>query len=100
VVVSVWVRVVEGTPGDVTSSPVVSFSISTPFRVEVRLVVVDSLTSCVAGTPGVVTVVEVEVDDCAKLAPAINVTAAAANKVFNIVILQIDTAHEIARLAS
>src|SRR5580704_10007642 len=71
-------------PGVDTSSPLVSFSIMTPFRVSVRFVVVVSSTWSVGATGGVVTVVEEETDDCANPTPDINVSAAvAARMVFN-----------------
>jgi hypothetical protein len=60
VVVSVVVCDVPGMPGVETSSPLVSFSIMTPFRVTVRFVVVVSSPWLVGAAGGVVTVVEDE----------------------------------------
>jgi hypothetical protein len=57
----------------------------TPCLVAVRFVVVVTWTSSVAGTPGVVMVVEADAEDWAKPVPDINVRAAvAAIKSFNI----------------
>jgi hypothetical protein len=83
--VSVVVRVVPGLPGVETSVPLVSFSINTPFLVAVRFVVDVTSSWYVGATPGVVTVVVLEEDDCAKPTPDINVRAVvAARKVLNI----------------
>jgi hypothetical protein len=83
--VSVVVRAVPGLPGVETSVPLVSFSINTPFLVAVRFVVDVTSSWYVGATPGVVTVVVLEEDDCAKPTPDINVRAVvAANKVLNI----------------
>jgi hypothetical protein len=85
VVVSVLVWVVAGLPGVEVSVPLVSFSIMTPFRLAVRFVVDVTSSWYVGATPGVVTVVVLEEDDCAKPTPDINVRAVvAANKVLNI----------------
>jgi hypothetical protein len=85
VVVSVLVCVVAGIPGVEVSVPLVSFSIMTPFRLAVRFVVDVTSSWYVGATPGFVTVVVLEEDDCAKPIPAINVrTVVAASKVFNI----------------
>jgi hypothetical protein len=85
VVDSVLVWVVAGLPGVETSVPLVSFSIVTPFRLAVRLVVIVTSSCCVGAMAGVVTVVELEDDDdCAKPTPDINVRAVvAANKILN-----------------
>jgi len=85
VVVLVLVCEIPGLPGVETSVPLVSFSIITPFGSALRRVVVVTSTSCVGATPGVITVVELEAEDCAKPPPDINVRPAAAiSKVLNI----------------
>jgi hypothetical protein len=84
--VSVLVWVMAGLPSVEVSVPLVSFSINTPFLVAVRFVVDVTSSCCVGATPGVVTVVVLEDDDCAKPTPDINVIAVvAANRNFNIV---------------
>jgi hypothetical protein len=83
VVVLVEEFVVPGLPGVVTSVPTVSFSIITPLRPSVRFVVVETFTSRDAGTGAVVSVVVVEVDDCAMALPDITASViVATNKVF------------------
>jgi hypothetical protein len=85
VVDSVLVWVVAGLPGVEVSVPLVSFSINTPFLVAVCFVVDVTSSWYVGATPGVVTVVVLEEDDCAKPTPDINVRAVVAtNKVLNI----------------
>jgi hypothetical protein len=78
---------IPGLPGVETSVPLVSLSIITPFRLTVRRVDVVTSTSCVGATPGVVTVVELETEDCAKPTPDINVRAViAASEVLNMML--------------